>query len=109
MLCLRLRLLRDSPQLQKIINDDFVDLKEEIPGLITGLSCRLNQTIGFLHLNKKFSGYFMKLWNHPEYLNNSELMPDSIALISNKDEQIYWMNEEILNRCFLKKYFFILF
>lgn len=87
--------MRNSPQFQQIANDDFIQAKENIPDYITGLSYRLNQTIGFLRLDKRFSGYFIKLWKHP---GNSNIIPDLIALISNENERIYWMQEKMINR-----------
>lgn len=98
MLCLNLRLLRNLPQYY--LNFNRIHKVHKIPEAIWGLSCKINQTVGFLRMDKRFSAYFMNLWNGKPHnlLNNSKIIEDSVALISNMDERIYWMEKESINR-----------
>lgn len=56
-----------------------------------GLSCAINQTIGFLALDKRFSRYFVQAWNGPIHSIDAK---DALAIVSNSDERIIWMDEQ---------------
>lgn len=71
-------------EVDALVDDDYLRW-------IIGAGCRLNKTIGFLTMDKRFGRHFMQKWGLPEeQLNN-----DSVAIVSRGEERIYWMDEEV--------------
>ena len=73
---------------EKIDKNNFENNFSSLKWLIGG-NCKLNKTFGFLAIDKRFGNYFMKKWGNEEEL----IEKDSFALISMKDEKIYWLKE----------------
>lgn len=61
------------------------------------MSFKTNQTLGFLIMDKRFSKYFINKWKVFKKKKNVISKHDSLALISNSDETIYWLDNENIN------------
>lgn len=61
---------------------------------IQGLAFKTNQTLGFFVMEKRFSKYFIEQWRIFSKNKNLISTHDSLVLISNVDETIYWLDNE---------------
>ncbi|KAI1726731.1 thioredoxin domain-containing protein 11 [Ditylenchus destructor] len=86
--CQYLRLLRKT-QPSSLLRQ--LDVAFSTPNIIR-LACHVNQTIGFLVLDKRFAQYFVQSWDGPEHSLENK---DALAIVSNPNERIHWLDKEI--------------
>lgn len=60
-----------------------------MPNWLIGAGCRLNRSMGFLMMDKRFGLHFMQKWG----LQEAQWDRDAVAIVDRGAERIFWMKD----------------